>query len=167
MSIVKYAGRRLPAKPNLSGRSSASTRRPPPDFITTLQHSTHVDTVPRHVVLQSLREQAKRRIEMFNMSKVVNENAIPKAAGKGKPAKDWSADAGFQALKAMPVNVDAWYESDETFTDGKLAAKFQSKIAQYAKAGAGTFKTRLRSGKVYICKVNAEYVQQRNTGTED
>lgn len=99
---------------------------------------------------------------MFNMTKVVNENAIPKAAGKGKPAKDWSADAGFIALKAMPVNVDAWYESDETFTDNKLAMKFQSKIAQYAKAGAGTFKTRNRGGKVYICKTNAEFTQQRN-----
>ena len=162
MSIVKYAGRRLPAKPNPSGRSSASTQRPPPDFITTLQHSTYVDTVPRHIVLQSIREQQQRKIEMFNMTKVVNENAIPKAAGKGKPAKDWSADAGFIALKNMPVNADAWYESDETFTDNKLAMKFQSKIAQYAKAGAGTFKTRLRSGKVYICKINAEYEQQRN-----
>lgn len=103
---------------------------------------------------------------MFNMSKVVNENAIPKAAGKGKPAKDWSADAGFIALKNMPVNEDAWYESDETFTDGKLAAKFQSKIAQYAKAGAGTFKTRARGGKVYICKINSEFVQQRNKSEE-
>ena len=99
---------------------------------------------------------------MFNLTKKIDETSIPRAAGKGKPAKDWANDAGFIALKNMPVNPDAWYESDETFTDNKLAMKFQSKIAQYAKAGAGTFKTRLRSGKVYICKINAEFVQQRN-----
>ena len=163
MSIVKYAGRHLPSRRHYpDGRLPASERTAELPGHRALQHSTHVDIVPRHVVLHSLREQAKRRIDMFNMSKVVNENAIPKAAGKGKPAKDWTKDAGFQALKAMPVNEDAWYESDETFTDNKLAAKFQSKIAQYAKAGAGTFKTRLRSGKVYICKINAEFVQQRN-----
>ena len=99
---------------------------------------------------------------MFNMTNAIATDAIPTGNRAGKPAKDWSKDAGFQSLKAMPVNEDAWYASDETFTDGKLAAKFQSKIAQYAKAGAGTFKTRLRSGKVYICKIAAEYEQQRN-----
>ena len=104
---------------------------------------------------------------MFNMTNAIATDAIPTGSRAGKPAKDWSKDAGFQSLKNMPVNEDAWYASDETFTDNKLAAKFQSKIAQYAKAGAGTFKTRLRSGKVYICKINAEYVQQRNSGSED
>lgn len=100
---------------------------------------------------------------MFNLTNAINTDALPVGTSKGKPAKDWSKDAGFQSLKAMPVNADAWYASDETFTDNKLAAKFQSKIAQYAKAGAGTFKTRARGGKVYICKVNAEFVQQRNS----
>ena len=104
---------------------------------------------------------------MFNLTNAISADSIPTAGRKGRAAKDWTKDAGFQALKAMPVNEDAWYASDETFTDGKLAAKFQSKIAQYAKAGAGTFKTRARGGKVYICKINAEYVQQRNSGSED
>lgn len=163
MSIVKYAGRHLPSRHHYpDGRLPASERTAELPGHRALQHSTHVDIVPRHAVLKSIREQQKRMNDMFNLTKKIDETSIPRAAGKGKPAKDWANDAGFQALKAMPVNPDAWYESDETFTDNKLAMKFQSKIAQYAKAGAGTFKTRLRSGKVYICKINAEFVQQRN-----
>lgn len=163
MSIVKYAGRRLPSRKRYTdGRLPPSERKGELPGHQTLQHSTDYDTVPRNQVLQSLRDSQERVNKMFNMTKVVAADSIPKAAGKGKPAKDWSKDAGFIALKAMPVNEDAWYESDETFTDNKLAMKFQSKIAQYAKAGAGTFKTRNRGGKVYICKTHAEFTQQRN-----
>lgn len=103
---------------------------------------------------------------MFNLTNAISADSIPSAGRKGRAAKDWDNDTHFVALRDMPVNHDAWYASDETFTDNKLAQKFQSKIAQYAKAGAGTFKTRNRGGKVYICKIAAEYEQQRGSNED-
>lgn len=92
------------------------------------------------------------------MFQTVAANEMPTIA-RGRASKDYSADPLYVALKDRPVAAD-W------FTDGKeysedMARKFQSKIAAYAKAGAGTFSTSLRGGKVYIRKNAAEYTKQR------
>ena len=88
----------------------------------------------------------------------VASNEMP-VASRGRTAKDLSNDPVYVALKGQPV-------SDSYFSDGKeytedAARKFQSKVSAYAKAGAGTFSTTYRGGKVYIKKTADTYTKQR------
>lgn len=92
------------------------------------------------------------------MFTVVKAEDMP-IATRGRAGKDHSADPVFQALKAMPVGAD-WHTDGKEYSEDN-ARKFQSRIAAYAKAGAGTFSTSFRNGKVYIRKNAAEYTKQR------
>lgn len=94
---------------------------------------------------------------MFN---IVAQSELPIAARKGKATKDYSQDAMFTALKGLPVDQDNWLSDGKEYTED-AARKAQSKIAAYAKNGAGTFKTSYRGGKVYIKKTHDTYVKQR------
>lgn len=89
----------------------------------------------------------------------VTASEMPAAARKGRGEKDLSKDELFVALKAQPVGED-WFTDGTDYSEDK-ARKLQSKIAAYAKAGAGTFSTSYRAGKVYIRKNAAEYTKQR------
>ena len=88
----------------------------------------------------------------------VASNEMP-VASRGRTAKDLTNDPVYVALKNQPV-------SESYFSDGKeytedAARKFQSKVSAYAKAGAGTFSTTYRGGKVYIKKTADTYTKQR------
>ena len=88
----------------------------------------------------------------------IASNEMP-VASRGRTAKDLTNDPVYVALKGQPV-------SESYFSDGKeytedAARKFQSKVSAYAKAGAGTFSTTYRGGKVYIKKTADTYTKQR------
>ena len=87
-------------------------------------------------------------------------NEMPTAARKGRNGKDHTADPLYQGLKSLPVNPDGWNVMDGEFSEDN-ARKLQSKIAAFAKAGAGTFKTSYRQSRVYVCKMADTYQQQR------
>ena len=92
------------------------------------------------------------------MFSVVKAEDMP-TISRGRAGKDHTGSAVYQALKAMPVGPD-WQTDNKEYSEDN-ARKFQSRIAAYAKAGAGTFSTSFRNGKVYIRKNAAEYTKQR------
>ena len=117
-------------------------------------HST-VTIVARSSANLSHGDIMRRLNKMFTN---VAQNEMP-VASRGRTAKDLSSDPVYVALKGQPV-------SDSYFSDGKeytedAARKFQSKVSAYAKAGAGTFSTTYRGGKVYIKKTADTYTKQR------
>lgn len=128
-----------------------------------VRNATIVSVTPSNIVAidKQRRESIHSYIRGLNkMFTQVNANEIPAAKRKGKAAKDYGNDPVFKALKDMP-NGDAWHTDGKEYTKDN-AAKFQSRISAYAKAGAGTFKTSHRSdGKVYIQKLANEYTRQR------
>ena len=92
------------------------------------------------------------------MFSVVKAEDMP-TISRGRAGKDHTADPVYQALKAMPVGAD-WLSDGKEYSEDN-ARKFQNRIAAFAKAGAGTFSTSFRNGKVYIRKNAAEYTKQR------
>lgn len=99
---------------------------------------------------------------MFNQTVSVNDVT---AVSRGRAGKDLSTDPLFVALRDMPVDKENWRTDGKEYTED-AARKMQSKIAAYAKAGAGTFKTTYRGGRVYVMKISATYEKQRNHGAE-
>lgn len=89
----------------------------------------------------------------------VDKSEMP-VASRGRAAKDLSNDPMFVALKGLPVDADNYVSDGKEYTED-AGRKLQSKVAAYAKAGAGTFRTSFRAGKVYLLKIDAEYKQQR------
>ena len=120
-----------------------------------LQHSTSV-TVTHASREQSFGDTMRRLNKMFTTVKAAD---MPEGARKGRAGKDYTADPLFRALKNQPVGDDYFTDNVEYSED--KARKLQSKIAAYAKAGAGTFSTSYRGGKVYIRKNAMEYTKQR------
>ena len=162
---MQYAGKILPSRKHYArdeyGRQRLpdSSRAADADGMAaagwkTLQHSTSV-TVTHARPEQSYGDTMRRLNKMFS---VVKAEDMP-IATRGRAGKDHSADPVFQALKAMPVGAD-WHTDGKEYSEDN-ARKFQSRIAAYAKAGAGTFSTSFRNGKVYIRKNAAEYTKQR------
>ena len=99
---------------------------------------------------------------MFNQT--VSVNAVPKAS-RGRAGRDLSKDPLFVALRDMPVDTANWRTDGQEYTED-AARKMQSKIALYAKSGAGTFKTTYRGNRVYVMKISATYEKQRSHGAE-
>ena len=119
-----------------------------------LIHSTRVEVAAR--TANNPNGDTMRRLNKMFTNVAANEMPV---ASRGRTAKDLSNDPVYVALKGQPV-------SDSYFSDGKeytedAARKFQSKVSAYAKAGAGTFSTTYRGGKVYIKKTADTYTKQR------
>ncbi len=93
------------------------------------------------------------------MFSTVSKSEMP-TISRGRSAKDYSQDETFKALKGLSVDKDNWVSDGKEYSED-AGRKMQSKIAMYAKAGAGTFKTSFRGGKVYIQKIADTYTQQR------
>lgn len=130
-----------------------------------LQHSTTPDITPRHVVAKNLAAQKERMEKMFaNMKAVEN---VP-VASRGRAGVDLTQTDEFKALASMPVthkdDKTGWF-AVECGSDDK-AKKQQAMVNRYARAGAGTFRTRLLKGSstLYIKRIAEEYVQQRGGG---
>ena len=97
---------------------------------------------------------------MFNHTVSIRD--VP-TVSRGRAGKDLSTDAMFVALRDMPVDTENWRTDGNEYSED-AARKLQSKIAAYAKAGAGTFKTTYRGKRVYVMKISATYEKQRNHG---
>jgi hypothetical protein len=125
-----------------------------------LQHSTSVTVAHASRSGNNAHTAGDTMRRINNMFTNVAASEMPQAARKGKAAKDYSADPMYVALKAQPVAENSWFSDGKEYSEDQ-GRKLQSKIALYAKAGAGTFKTSFRQGKVYIAKTHAEYTKQR------
>ena len=132
-----------------------------------LSHSTDVDITPRHVVEQNKAAQAKRINDMFAAMKAVENVPV---ASRGRAGVDLTQTDEFKALAGMPVthkdDKTGWYAVECGSHD--KAKKQQAMVNRYARAGAGTFRTRLLkdSGTLYVKRISEEYVQQRGGDTE-
>jgi hypothetical protein len=118
-------------------------------------HSTTV-IVANSGRIKSYGDSMRRLNKMFT---TVDKSELP-VVSRGRAAKDLSNDPVFVALKGLPVDADNYVTDGKEYSED-AGRKMQSKIAAYAKQGAGTFKTSFRAGKVYIMKIDAEYKQQR------
>lgn len=169
--MMQYAGRMIPKlrrSPSYrQGRLPESERAPGHDGMAAagwrkLYHST--EPVIRHgsSANPNAGEYMRRLNKMFNQTVSVNDVT---AVSRGRAGKDLSTDPLFVALRDMPVDKENWRTDGKEYTED-AARKMQSKIAAYAKAGAGTFKTTYRGGRVYVMKISATYEKQRNHGAE-
>lgn len=156
---MQYAGKILPKQRRSAcyaeGRLPESERTAELPGHGVLMHSTtvHVASSSRTI---HYGDTMRRLNKMFT---TVDKSELPVVA-RGRAAKDLSNDPVFVALKGLPVDSDNYVTDGKEYTED-AGRKMQSKIAAYAKAGAGTFKTSYRAGKVYIMKIDAEYKQQR------
>lgn len=164
---MQYAGKILPSIKRSpcykQGRLPESERVPDSEGMaaagwTTLKHSTEPDIRHGSSVNPNAGEYMRRLNKMFNNTVAVSE--IPTAA-RGRAGKDVTQDEMYVALKGMPVDMENWRTDGNEYSKDN-AAKLQSKIAAYAKAGAGTFKTTYRGGRVYVMKIADTYQKQRN-----
>lgn len=161
---MQYAGKILPSRKHYGCDEHDRQRLPKSEWGPgidglpghgKLQHSTSV-SVTHARPEQSKGDTMRRLNKMFSIVKAAD---MPEGARKGRAGKDYTTDPLFQALKAQPVGDDFFTDNAEYSED--KARKLQSKIAAYAKAGAGTFSTSYRGGKVYIRKNAMEYTKQR------
>lgn len=156
---MQYAGKILPkvkrSQCYKEGRLPESERSGELPGHGALMHSTDVH-VTHGSRTKTYGDTMRRLNQMFT---TVDKSELPVAA-RGRAAKDLSNDPMFVALKGLPVDADNYVTDGKEYTED-AGRKMQSKIAVYAKAGAGTFKTSFRAGKVYIMKIDAEYKQQR------
>lgn len=164
---MQYAGKILPKVKRSpcykQGRLPESERVPGSEGMaaagwTTLKHSTEPDIRHGSSVNPNAGEYMRRLNKMFNQTVSINE--VP-SVSRGRAGKDLSSDAMFVALRDMPVDTENWRTDGNEYSKDN-AAKLQSKIAAYAKAGAGTFKTTYRGNRVYIMKISDTYQKQRN-----
>lgn len=156
---LQYAGKLLPKVKRSAcyreGRLPESERAGELPGHAALMHSTTVEVASSSRII-SYGDTMRRLNKMFAK---VDKSEMP-VASRGRAAKDLSNDPMFVALKGLPVDTDNYVCDGKEYTED-AGRKMQSKIAAYAKAGAGTFKTSFRAGKVYILKIDAEYKQQR------
>lgn len=159
-----YAGKILPKIKRSAcyreGRLPESERAGELPGHAALMHSTTVEVASSSRTgsnrANSYGDTMRRLNKMFAK---VDKSEMP-VVSRGRAAKDLSNDPLYAALKGLPVDADNYVSDGKEYSEDQ-GRKMQSKIAAYAKAGAGTFKTSFRAGKVYIMKVDAEYKQQR------
>lgn len=156
---MQYAGKILPKIKRSAcyreGRLPESERGGELPGHAPLMHSTTAEVASSGRII-SYGDAMRRLNKMFTK---VEKSELP-VVSRGRAAKDLSNDPVFKALKELPVDSDNYVTDGKEYSEDQ-ARKMQSKIAAYAKNGAGTFKTSFRAGKVYILKVAAEYKQQR------
>ena len=169
--MMQYAGKMIPklrrSQCYRHGRLPESERAPGDDGMAAagwrrLHHSTEPVIRRGSSANPNAGEYMRRLNKMFNQT--VSVNAVPKVS-RGRAGKDLSTDPLFVALRDMPVDTANWRTDGQEYTEDS-ARKLQSKIALYAKHGAGTFKTTYRGGRVYVMKISATYEKQRNHGAE-
>lgn len=167
--MLHYAGRMLPKQRRSpaykDGRLPESERAPGQDGMAAagwrkLNYSTTPDIRRGASVNPNDGEYMRRLNKMFNQTVSITD--VP-AASRGRAGKDLSADAMFVALRDMPVDTEHWRTDGQEYSED-AARKLQSRIAAYAKAGAGTFKTTYRGKRVYVMKISSTYEKQRNHG---
>jgi len=152
-----YAQGRLPKServPDDSGMAAAGWHK--------LKHSTEPEIRRGSSVNPNAGEYMRRLNKMFNQTVSVNE---VQAVSRGRASKDLSKDAMFVALRDMPVDKENWRTDGNEYSED-AARKLQSKIAAYAKAGAGTFKTTYRGKRVYVMKISSTYEKQRGNNAD-
>lgn len=168
---IKYVSR-TPARLRKDGRLPQSERAGQLPGHGKLIHATAVDITPRHVVAKNQAAREKRINDMFSNMQAVE--VVP-SARRGRASRDYSQDKDFQALKSMPVMPDDSEQEKVTGWSGveagsvDKAKKLQAQVNVYARAGAGTFKTRLPKGStmLYIKRIAEEYVPQRGKGSDE
>lgn len=169
--MMQYAGKMLPklrrAQCYKQGRLPESERAPGHDGMAAagwrkLYHSTEPVIRRGSSANPNAGEYMRSLNKMFNQT--VSVNAVPKAT-RGRAGKDLSNDPMFISLRDMPVDTANWRTDGNEYSED-AARKLQSKIAAYAKSGAGTFKTTYRGGRVYVMKISATYERQRSHGAE-
>lgn len=160
--MLQYAGKLLPkikrAACYKEGRLPESERAGILPGHAALMHSTTVQVAGSDGRNKQYGDTMRRLNKMFAK---VDKSEMP-VASRGRAAKDLSNDAMFVALKGLPVDADNYVSDGKEYSED-AGRKLQSKVAAYAKAGAGTFRTSFRAGKVYLLKIDAEYKQQRGT----
>lgn len=169
--MMQFAGRILPKIKRSSsykyGRLPESERAPGHDGMAAagwrkLYHSTEPVIRRGSSANPNAGEYMRRLNKMFNQTVSIND--VP-AVSRGRAGKDLSADPLFVALRDMPVDTENWRTDGQEYTED-AARKMQSKIAAYAKAGAGTFRTTYRGKRIYVMKIRATYEKQRNHGDD-
>lgn len=160
----QYAGRLLPKRHRSpayrDGRLPESERAGQLPGLGKLHHSTTI------TVADSSRNYNQGDImrglnKMFNHTVKATEKPRTTRAGSA----DLSSDPMFQALKGLPVvhkDDGDWCHDGQKYSEDQ-ARKLQSKIAAYAKAGAGTFRTSYNraDGHVYLKRIAETYTVQR------
>lgn len=164
--MLQYAGKLIPKMTRSpcykQGRLPKSERCPDAEGMAaagwrTLKHSTEPEIRRGSSANPNAGEYMRRLNKMFNQTVSVQE--VPKAS-RGRASKDLTKDAMFVALRDMPVDTANWRTDGNEYTED-AARKLQSKVAAYAKAGAGTFKTTYRGKRVYVMKISDTYEKQR------
>ena len=169
--MLQYAGKMIPklrrSQCYKQGRLPESERAPGHYGMAAagwrkLYHSTMPEIRHGSSANPNAGEYMRKLNKMFNQTVSIRE--VP-AASRGRAGKDLSKDPMFVALRDMPVDAENWRTDGQEYSEDS-ARKLQSKIAAYAKAGAGTFKTTYRGKRVYVMKISATYEKQRNHGAD-
>lgn len=105
---------------------------------------------------------------MFANMKAVE--SVP-VATRGRNGVDVTQTDDYKGLAGMPVtdkdSPTGWFCIEAGSTD--KAKKLQAKVNVYARAGAGTFRTRLLKGssELYVKRISDTYTPQRGAGSDD
>lgn len=105
---------------------------------------------------------------MFNSMKAVE--SVP-VATRGRGGVDVTQTEDYKGLSNMPVtdreSTTGWFCIDAGSHD--KAKKLQAKVNVYARAGAGTFRTRLLKGsnELYVKRISETYTPQRGAGSDE
>ena len=137
-----------------------------------LHHSTTV-TVAGSSVNPNQGDTMRRLNKMFNTMTAVAPENLPASRGRGDGVDIRETD-DYKALAGMPVTGhdseqekrSGWSAVDAGSED--KAKKLQAKVNVIAKAGAGTFRTKLPKGSkvLSIKRISAEYTAQRGSASE-
>lgn len=168
MQTIKYVSQAPSLRKYKDGRLPQSERVGKLPGYGKLQHSTTLDVTPRHVVEQRERARQARIKAMFENMKAVE--SVP-VATRGRGGVDLTEAPEYKALAGMEVtdrdSPNGWYAVEYGSFD--KAKKAQAMVNRYARAGAGTFRTRLlkNTDTLYIKRISDTYVPQRGAGSED
>lgn len=175
---MQYVGRITPSRKNY-GRDEYGRQRLPDSSRAadadgmaaagwkTLHHSTSV-TVTHARPEQSYGDTMRRLNKMFNTMTAVAPADVPASRG-GREGVDIRTTDDYKALAGMPVvghdseaeKKHGWSAVDVGSAD--KAKKLQARVNIMAKAGAGTFRTKLPAGStvLYVKRISETYSQQR------
>lgn len=104
---------------------------------------------------------------MFTNMKAVE--SVP-TVSRGRAGVDLTETEDYKGLASMPVtdkdDPRGWYAIEAGSPD--KAKKAQANVNRYARAGAGTFRTRLPKGgsTLYVKRIAEDYAPQRGEGAE-
>ena len=175
---MQYVGRILPSRKSYARDEYGRQRLPDSSRAAdaegmaaagwkTLQHSTSV-TVTRARPEQSYGDTMRRLNKMFNTMTAVAPADLPASRG-GRDGVDIRTTDDYKALAGMPVvghdseaeKKHGWSAVDAGSVD--KAKKLQARVNIMAKAGAGTFSTKLPAGStvLYVKRISETYTQQR------